>query len=115
MAPGEMIGCVAAESIGEPATQMTLNTFHYAGVSAKNITLDVEFVRSYYEVPNEGIDPDKISLWLLCIELSRIFNDDNLHKLILCVRITNNEAPKGEIHDESAEDVSFSRRLRITC
>ena len=34
--PGEMVGAVAAQSIGEPATQMTLNTFHYAGVSAKS-------------------------------------------------------------------------------
>ena len=30
--PGEMAGVLAAQSIGEPATQMTLNTFHYAGV-----------------------------------------------------------------------------------
>ena len=36
-----MIGCIAEQSIGEPATQMTLNTFHYAGVSAKNVTLGV--------------------------------------------------------------------------
>ena len=37
--PGEMVGAIAAQSIGEPATQMTLNTFHYAGVSAKsNVT-----------------------------------------------------------------------------
>ena len=39
--PGEMIGTVAAQSIGEPTTQMTLNTFHFAGVSAKNVTLGV--------------------------------------------------------------------------
>ena len=32
---------MAAQSIGEPTTQMTLNTFHYAGVSAKNVTLGV--------------------------------------------------------------------------
>ena len=37
--PGEMVGVIAAQSIGEPATQMTLNTFHFAGVSAKsNVT-----------------------------------------------------------------------------
>ena len=30
--PGEMVGLVAAQSIGEPTTQMTLNTFHFAGV-----------------------------------------------------------------------------------
>ena len=39
--PGEVCGIVAAQSIGEPATQMTLNTFHFAGVSAKNVTLGV--------------------------------------------------------------------------
>ena len=40
--PGEMVGPIAAQSIGEPTTQMTLNTFHYAGVSAKsNVTREV--------------------------------------------------------------------------
>ena len=33
--PGEMVGIVAAQSIGEPSTQMTLNTFHSAGISSK--------------------------------------------------------------------------------
>ncbi|CDP14970.1 unnamed protein product [Coffea canephora] len=207
VAPGEMIGCVAAQSIGEPATQMTLNTFHYAGVSAKNVTLgvprlreiinvakkiktpslsiylkhkasetkekakkvqcaleyttlrsvtqatevwydpdpmstiipeDVEFVKSYYEMPDEDIDPDKISPWLLRIELNRemmvdkklsmadiaekinlefdsdltcIFNDDNADKLILRIRIMNDEAPKGELNDESAEDDVFLKKI----
>ena len=32
---GEMVGAIAAQSIGEPATQMTLNTFHLAGVNTK--------------------------------------------------------------------------------
>ncbi|MEM2969131.1 MAG: DNA-directed RNA polymerase subunit A', partial [Candidatus Bathyarchaeia archaeon] len=32
MEPGEAVGIVAAQSIGEPGTQMTLRTFHYAGV-----------------------------------------------------------------------------------
>ncbi|DAA76010.1 TPA_exp: DNA-directed RNA polymerase subunit [Trichophyton benhamiae CBS 112371] len=40
--PGEMVGVLAAQSIGEPATQMTLNTFHFAGVSSKNVTLAPE-------------------------------------------------------------------------
>ena len=38
---GERCGVLAAQSMGEPATQMTLNTFHFAGVSAKNVTLGV--------------------------------------------------------------------------
>jgi len=36
-----MVGVLAAQSIGEPATQMTLNTFHFAGVSSMNVTLGV--------------------------------------------------------------------------
>lgn len=36
--PGECVGLVCAESIGEPGTQMTLNTFHFAGVSEMNVT-----------------------------------------------------------------------------
>jgi DNA-directed RNA polymerase subunit A' len=39
MEPGEAVGIVAAQSIGEPGTQMTLRTFHYAGVREQNVTL----------------------------------------------------------------------------
>jgi len=39
MEPGEAVGIVAAQSIGEPGTQMTLRTFHYAGVRELNVTL----------------------------------------------------------------------------
>ena len=39
VAPGEMVGMIAAQSIGEPTTQLTLNTFHFAGVASKsNVT-----------------------------------------------------------------------------
>ena len=34
--PGNLVGIIAAQSIGEPATQMTLNTFHFAGVGSKS-------------------------------------------------------------------------------
>jgi len=37
--PGEAVGLIAAESIGEPGTQMTLNTFHFAGVAEMNVTM----------------------------------------------------------------------------
>ena len=37
--PGEAVGILAAQSIGEPGTQMTLRTFHYAGVAELNVTL----------------------------------------------------------------------------
>ena len=36
---GEAVGTVAAQSVGEPGTQMTMRTFHYAGVMELNVTL----------------------------------------------------------------------------
>jgi len=43
--PGEACGAVAAQSIGEPATQMTLKTFHFAGVASMNVTLGVPRIK----------------------------------------------------------------------
>merc|ERR1719271_1810537 len=43
--PGEAVGSVAATSIGEPATQMTLKTFHFAGVASMNVTLGVPRIK----------------------------------------------------------------------
>lgn len=37
--PGECVGIISAESLGEPGTQMTLNTFHLAGVAEMNVTM----------------------------------------------------------------------------
>ncbi|THU62347.1 hypothetical protein C4D60_Mb01t04180 [Musa balbisiana] len=39
--PGEAVGVVAAQSVGEPSTQMTLNTFHLAGKGDMNVTLGI--------------------------------------------------------------------------
>jgi len=203
---GEVVGALAAQSVGEPATQMTLNTFHYAGVSSKsNVTRGVprlkeiinvskrpqtpsltvylkeqyqndseaaksvqsllehttlrtvterteiwydpimppdaekatvvpeddEFVRSYYEMPDEEIDVSRISPWLLRIELDRetmsdknmtmedittrmiaaygsdvihvICNDDNADQLVMRVRLIV-EGGKNEGGGEGGED-----------
>ncbi|KAI8982682.1 hypothetical protein BDB01DRAFT_851164 [Pilobolus umbonatus] len=42
---GEAVGLLAAQSIGEPSTQMTLNTFHFAGYGAANVTLGIPRLR----------------------------------------------------------------------
>lgn len=44
-APGENVGILAAQGIGEPSTQMTLNTFHLAGHGAANVTLGIPRLR----------------------------------------------------------------------
>ena len=49
--PGELVGIIAAQSIGEPSTQMTLNTFHLAGVASKsNVTRGVPRLKELLKV-----------------------------------------------------------------
>jgi DNA-directed RNA polymerase II subunit RPB1 len=48
--PGEMVGIIAAQSLGQPITQMTLNTFHHAGCSAMNVTLGVPRLKELINV-----------------------------------------------------------------
>ena len=43
--PGEAVGSIAGQSIGEPSTQMTLNTFHLAGHGGANVTLGIPRLR----------------------------------------------------------------------
>jgi DNA-directed RNA polymerase I subunit RPA1 len=43
--PGEAVGIIASQSIGEPSTQMTLNTFHLAGHGSVNVTLGIPRLR----------------------------------------------------------------------
>jgi DNA-directed RNA polymerase I subunit RPA1 len=45
VAPGEGVGIIAGQSIGEPSTQMTLNTFHMAGRGEANVTLGIPRLR----------------------------------------------------------------------
>ncbi|GMH57319.1 hypothetical protein TrST_g8289 [Triparma strigata] len=45
VAPGEAVGSIAAQSVGEPSTQMTLNTFHLAGHGGANVTLGIPRIR----------------------------------------------------------------------
>ncbi|XP_072286604.1 DNA-directed RNA polymerase II subunit RPB1-like [Pyxicephalus adspersus] len=77
--PGEMVGALAAQSLGEPATQMTLNTFHYAGVSAKNITLGVPRRKELINISKKPKTPS-----LTVFLLGQSAQDAERAKNILC-------------------------------
>ncbi|MBU0457691.1 MAG: DNA-directed RNA polymerase subunit A'' [Nanoarchaeota archaeon] len=51
--PGECVGLVSAESIGEPGTQMTLNTFHFAGVAEMNVTTGLPRIIEIFDARKE--------------------------------------------------------------
>ncbi len=55
--PGEAVGTVAAQSIGEPGTQMTLSTFHYAGVAEMNVTLGLPRIIEIVDVRRNPSTP----------------------------------------------------------
>ena len=62
--PGEAVGIVAGQSIGEPSTQMTLNTFHLAGHSAKNVTLGIPRLREIVMTASKSISTPTMTLHL---------------------------------------------------
>ncbi|HEU0049276.1 MAG TPA: DNA-directed RNA polymerase subunit A'', partial [Nitrososphaera sp.] len=55
--PGEAVGVVTAQSIGEPGTQMTLRTFHFAGVKERNVTLGLPRLIELVDARKKPVTP----------------------------------------------------------
>ena len=56
--PGEMVGVIAGQSIGEPTTQLTLNTFHHSGVASKsNVTRGVPRIEEILRLTKNPKNP----------------------------------------------------------
>lgn len=100
---GEAVGLVSAESIGEPGTQMTMNTFHYAGVAEMNVTTGLPrmieildgrkniatpgmevFLKAPY---SKGKDLREISLQLKETKLGEIASEYNMNIVDLVLEI----------------------------
>lgn len=63
--PGENVGVICAQSIGEPSTQMTLNTFHLAGHGAANVTLGIPRLREIIMTASEKMSTPMMTIPLL--------------------------------------------------
>lgn len=61
--PGEAVGTISAQSMGEPTTQMTLNSFHYSGISSTNVLLGVPRLREILDCTHAPKTP-MTTLWL---------------------------------------------------
>ncbi|KAK4056507.1 DNA-directed RNA polymerase III subunit C1 (rpo31) [Microbotryomycetes sp. JL221] len=77
--PGTAVGAIGAQSIGEPGTQMTLKTFHFAGVASMNVTLGVPRIK---EIINAA---KSISTPIITAKLAR--EDDERAARIVKARI----------------------------
>jgi len=63
--PGEAVGIIASQSVGEPSTQMTLNTFHFAGHGAANVTLGIPRLREIVMTASASIKTPQMTLPVL--------------------------------------------------
>lgn len=81
---GESVGIVAAMSIGEPVTQMTLNTFHFTGLADKNVTLGVPRMTELLNATKKIKSP---SMYLSIENLDELDVHLMLHRKILAKKM----------------------------
>ena len=79
--PGEMVGSIASQSIGERITQMTLNTFHLAGVSSANVTLGVPRLKEILNV-SKSIKSPSMTIHLKEKSGDKKYSDKEIYNLI---------------------------------
>jgi len=114
--PGEAVGLLAAQSIGEPSTQMTLNTFHFAGLGAKNVTLGIPRLREIIMTASPNLKTPSMTIPMrpdagedasrLATRLSRL----SLRQLVRQVRVAEQLVPTASIGKAA---VNAGRRSRV--
>ncbi|MDO8643161.1 MAG: DNA-directed RNA polymerase subunit A'' [Candidatus Woesearchaeota archaeon] len=111
--PGESVGVISAESIGEPGTQMTLNTFHFAGVAEMNVTtglpriieildgrknLSTPMMEIYLKPPySEGKDIKRIALVIKETTVEEVVSEFIINMLEFTIEIRPDENKLREI------------------
>lgn len=113
--PGEMVGVVAAQSIGEPATQMTLNTFHFAGVASKKVTSGVPRLKEILNVAKTMktpsltvyLDPDYAADQERAKEIRSAIEHTTLKSVTVATEIYYDPEPRSTVIPEDEEMVNL--------
>jgi DNA-directed RNA polymerase II subunit RPB1 len=119
---GEMVGALAAQSIGEPTTQLTLNTFHSAGTVKANATSGVPRIEellsasanpkkpgnTVYLLPSISMDQDAT------ISKMKEIQRTTLRDITKSVRIYYDPPSTGTAVEEDAEILALYREFTIT-
>lgn len=102
--PGENVGIIAAQSIGEPSTQMTLNTFHLAGHGGANMTLGIPRMREILMTSEKNIKTPIMILptyfdrredaELIAREFEKYFLIDIMKEIVISTDILPNKSEK---------------------
>jgi DNA-directed RNA polymerase subunit A" len=126
--PGEAIGIITAESFGEPGTQMTLRTFHLAGVAEANITLGLPRLIEIFDARKNISTPtmeiylktgvntdeknlDKIISKIKEIPLEEVLSEISINILKLHIEIKLN---KKRIKDIDMSEEQIIKQLKIS-
>lgn len=122
--PGEAVGVIAGQSIGEPSTQMTLNTFHLAGKGEVNVTLGIPRMRELIQTAGSIKTPSMtLPLHPHCTEAdaNRLANRLyrlTMHELIERVEVTETLVSHGNNHarqyEVAVEFKPFEKKWEVT-
>ena len=99
---GESVGVIAAQSIGEPGTQLTMRTFHTGGVAGSDITQGLPRVEELFEARR----PKKTAIVTEFSGKVKITSDKKLSTVII-------ENPVEPTEDEVAYEIPFGMRLSV--
>ena len=99
---GEAVGVIAAQSIGEPGTQLTMRTFHTGGVAGSDITQGLPRVEELFEARR----PKKTAIVTAFTGTARIVSDKKLSKVII-------QNPVEPTSEEVVYEIPFGMRLCI--
>ena len=99
---GEAVGVIAAQSIGEPGTQLTMRTFHTGGVAGSDITQGLPRVEELFEARR----PKKTAIVTEFTGTARVQSDRKLSKVII-------QNPVEPTEDEVVYEIPFGMRLAI--
>ena len=131
ISPNEAIGVIAAQSVGAEATQMTLNTFHFAGVSSHSVqglprlieildakkNLQSAFMKIYLE--KEGLNDDKFKLIADKIKETKLLEftlnvDINMEEKLVLINLDLKKLKRFEIDPKSI--ISYmDKKIRKKC
>ena len=102
VAIGEAVGVIAAQSIGEPGTQLTMRTFHTGGVAGSDITQGLPRVEELFEARR----PKKTAIVTAFTGTARIVSDKKLSKVII-------QNPVEPTTEDVIYEIPFGMRLCI--
>ncbi len=88
---GEAVGVIAAQSIGEPGTQLTMRTFHSGGVAGDDITQGLPRVEELFEARK----PKKMAV---LSEISGVVSKEETRKNMIAISVSNEEEGETRVY-----------------